>query len=205
MEIPVAVDTERFKRPGPYKPDGNVVAIGRLVEKKGFSTLIQAFSSVQNESSVQGRSLILVGDGPLKETLQRQARNLAARVEFLGSQPHELMPELLWRSSLFALTPQIAADGDRDGRPTVLIEAMAAGLPVLSTAIPGIDDLITPANGHLAHPDDVQSVSDGLIKLLASSPNEREALGVHGLETSAPYSRAAVSKAILNRFIAAGQ
>ncbi|MEI7559140.1 MAG: glycosyltransferase [Actinomycetes bacterium] len=205
VEIPVAVDTERFRQPGSYSPDGNVVAIGRLIEKKGFSTLIEAFANVQNSTSLQGRSLIIAGEGPLRAKLERQSRDLGARVEFLGSQPHERMADLLWAASLFALTPQIAADGDRDGRPTVLIEAMAAGIPVLSTSIPGIDDLINPANGTLARAGDIKSVSDGLVKLLALSPRDLEALGAGGLATSAPYSRAAVAKAMLKHFSAPGQ
>ncbi|MEI7889283.1 MAG: glycosyltransferase, partial [Actinomycetes bacterium] len=200
IEIPVAVDTEQFASPSPYRADGDVISIGRLVEKKGFSTLISAFASVQDSEPLSGRSLIVIGDGPLRATLEAQATQEGARVSFLGALPHDQLMKRTWPAALFALTPQIAPDGDRDGRPTVLIEALAGGLPVLSTSIPGIDDLITPAIGVLAESGSVTSVGQELVSILALPPEIRENMGRQGVAVARPYGRTSVAKSILDAF-----
>ncbi|CAB4859081.1 MAG: glycosyltransferase [Actinobacteria bacterium] len=200
IEIPVAVDTERFASPTPYRAAGDVISIGRLVEKKGFSTLISAFASVQDSESLRGRALRVIGDGPLRASLEAQATAEGARVSFLGSLPHDQLMEHVWGAALFALTPQVTADGDRDGRPTVLIEAMAAGLPVLSTSIPGIDDLVTSAIGTLAEPGNITSVGLSLVSLLGLPPETRQRMGEQGISVAIPYGRTEVAKEILEAF-----
>jgi glycosyltransferase involved in cell wall biosynthesis len=200
IEIPVAVDIDRFACPRPYQANGDVISIGRLVEKKGFATLISAFASVQDTEALAGRSLVVIGDGPLRPTLEAQAAAENARVSFLGALPHDQLMEKAWGAALFALTPEIAPDGDRDGRPTVLIEAMAAGLPIISTSISGIGDLVTPDIGVLAEAGNPTSVALGLESLLQIPSQARQQMGEQGVSLAAPYGRTAVTKRLLAAF-----
>ncbi|MCX6393400.1 MAG: glycosyltransferase [Solirubrobacterales bacterium] len=200
IEIPVAVDIDRFACPRPYQSNGDVISIGRLVEKKGFATLISAFASCQNAEALAGRSLVVIGDGPLRATLEAQAAAEKARVSFLGALPHDQLMEKAWGAALFALTPEIAPDGDRDGRPTVLIEAMAAGLPIISTSIPGIEDLVTPDIGVLAEAGNPTSVALGLESLLQIPSQTRQQMGERGISLVAPYGRRTVARGLLDAF-----
>jgi glycosyltransferase involved in cell wall biosynthesis len=80
-------------------------------------------------------------------------------------------------ADVFALTPYITEDGDRDGLPNVLVEAMACGVPVVSTAISGVLDLVTDGtNGLLAPPRDVPAIARALATLL-DDPVARESMG----------------------------
>jgi len=200
IEVPVAVDIDRFACPRPYQANGDVISIGRLVEKKGFATLISAYASVQNTEPLTGRSLVVIGDGPLRATLEALAAAEEARVSFLGALPHDQLMEKAWGAALFALPPEITPDGDRDGRPTVLIEAMAAGLPIVSTSIPGIDDLVTPDIGFLAEPGNTISVANSLESLLQLPSQTRQQMGERGVSLAAPYGRSAVAKRLLDAF-----
>lgn len=170
VEIPVAVDVDRFSTGDGARADGPIVAVGRLIEKKGFDDLIAAVAAARQ--SLGTRELLIVGDGPLRPNLERQIGELGAPVRLLGARGTADVAELMSGASFFALTPRVAADGDRDGRPAAIVEAMAAGLPILSTSLPGIADLVGPDAGLLAAPGDGQTITAAL-ETLATCPEAR--------------------------------
>lgn len=144
-----------------------VVSVGRLVEKKGFPDLLEACALVK----AAGRRfrLCLYGDGPLRDALEQQRSRLGldAEVELAGEHVHASVLAALRAADVFALTPYVTADGDRDGIPNVLVEAMATGLPVVSTRAAGVPELVSDGtNGLLAEPRDVPAIATHLVRLL---------------------------------------
>lgn len=154
-----------------------ILSIGRLVEKKGFLDLLKAFKILQ-QSDVRFRCEIY-GEGPLQEDLEAfiQSSGLSEQVKLEGARTQQQLLPIYQRASIFALTPSITADGDRDGIPNVLVEAMACGLPVVSTAVGGIPELVHHnETGLLFKPHDAESIAAGLSDLLVHD-QKRERLG----------------------------
>jgi glycosyltransferase involved in cell wall biosynthesis len=119
-----------------------VLAVGRLVEKKGFDDLIRACAVLKGRG-VAFRCAI-VGSGGERDGLASMIEelDLTDRVELAGPMPRERLIELLPRASAFAAPCVVAADGNRDGLPTVLVEAMALGVPVVASDVTGIPELV---------------------------------------------------------------
>jgi glycosyltransferase involved in cell wall biosynthesis len=175
------VDVQRF-RPAPRQGTGGavpprIVSVGRLVEKKGYADLLGACRLLKDRD--QPFRLDVYGDGPMRAQLEAEiARlDLGGEVALLGARPRgELLPALQG-ADLFALTPVVTDDGDRDGIPNVLLEAMACGLPAVTTRAGGIDEVVTHgASGLLAPPGDVDAIADHL-RLLLVDEEARRRLG----------------------------
>lgn len=118
------------------------LAVGRLVEKKGFADLLQALGRLR-DAQPRLRATI-VGDGPLRGDLEAMANSLgiAERVRFAGwLQPAEVAAAMA-EADLLAVPSVIAADGDMEGMPLVVLEAMATGLPVVGTRHSGIPEVV---------------------------------------------------------------
>lgn len=159
-------------QPGPPM----ILSIGRLIEKKGFHDLLLACEILRR----RGRyfQVEIIGTGPWEDLLQTQTKRLRLqeRVRFLGAQPQEVVRESFRRANIFALPSIISGDGDRDGIPTVLMEAMASGTPVVSTFVSGIPELIeSGSNGLLVPPNNPLLLADALDQLL-NAPELREKL-----------------------------
>jgi glycosyltransferase involved in cell wall biosynthesis len=124
----------------------------------------------------------IVGTGPLRGDLRGLADSLGIidRVTFLGARTQMTLLDEYATAQAFALAPVVTADGDRDGIPNVLTEAMASGIPVISSRISGIPELIRDGvNGVLVPPCDPRALADGLHRLLADS-SEAGRLGSAG-------------------------
>lgn len=162
------VDLEHF---APATPGGGppaVLAIGRLVEKKGFDVLLRAWPEVRR--SHPAARLTLVGGGPEEVPLRALAATLGieATIDWAGARTQEEVRGLMTRTTVFCLPCRLAADGNRDGLPTVLLEAMAAGLPCVSTRLTGIPEIIRDGeDGRLVAPDDPAALAGALSELLA--------------------------------------
>ncbi len=117
-----------------------ILTVCRLVEKKGVDTLIRAFSQLQN-ADIQ---LVIAGDGPQRHQLEKIVSETRAtdRVKFLGAVSNDHVRELLQASDIFALPCRVDQNGDKDGIPVVLMEAMACGLPVVTGDLPAIRELV---------------------------------------------------------------
>ncbi|OYV40453.1 MAG: colanic acid biosynthesis glycosyltransferase WcaL [Rhodospirillales bacterium 20-64-7] len=145
-----------------------ILSVGRLVPKKGHDTLITA-CGILRDKGVEFKCMI-VGDGPLREELAAQitALGLDAHVSLEGAMTQAKLIELYRRADLFALAPLITEDGDRDGIPNVIVEAMATNVPVVSTAISGIPEIIRDGEtGLLVPPREPAVLSEAMARLLS--------------------------------------
>lgn len=165
----VAVDVTQFTPATVAMPSLRpplVVAIGRLVAKKGFIHLVRACSRLA-QSGVNFRCWI-VGEGPERAALQAEiaALGLQSRIRLLGAQPN--VRKFLERAEVFVMPCVQEAGGDRDGIPTTLMEAMAMRVPVISTEISGIPELVQhETTGLLAPPEDPEALARAMARLLA--------------------------------------
>lgn len=144
-----------------------ILSVGRLVPKKGMRDLVTACGLLRDRG-ISFRCDI-VGEGPLREELQQHIGELRLLdiVSLLGSMTHDHLIEVYGQATLFVLAPQITENGDRDGIPNVLVEAMAAGLPVVSTTVSGIPELVEHGRtGILVQPADPAALATAIAGLL---------------------------------------
>jgi glycosyltransferase involved in cell wall biosynthesis len=146
-----------------------ILSVARLVEKKGLEDFIMAADILRRRG--HAFKVEIIGTGPLRDTLKAQAQRLGLtdRVRLAGAQAHDTVCLAYQRASVFVLPCVVASNGDRDGIPNVLLEAMASGVPVVSTPVSGIPELIeSGVNGLLVSPRDARSLADAIERLLAS-------------------------------------
>lgn len=152
-----------------------LVTVGSLIHRKGLDVLIAALGRVRRRSDVK---LLIVGEGPEKGALltQAEALGLDEQVRFLGELPPQQIPSFLSDGDVFVF-------GSRsEGRPNVVIEALASGLPVISTRLPGVDGLIHPGeNGWLVAIDDVDGLATA-IDAAIENPEVTRAMGERARE-----------------------
>jgi glycosyltransferase involved in cell wall biosynthesis len=168
-------EREESQRKGSALP--LILSVGRLVEKKGFLDLVAACSLLKREG-YRFRCEIY-GEGQLRDELRVTLHqyDLAGQVVLAGGITQQELIPALQRADIFALTPFVTEDGDRDGMPNVLMEAMACGLPVVSTTVAGVPELIEHGyNGLLAQPRDVHGIAAALAALLGDT-RARKRLG----------------------------
>jgi len=182
------LDLARFPTPGLRRParDGRdpaapvtILSVGRAVAKKGYDDLLAALARLP--ADLQWR-FVHVGGGELKGALaeQAQALGLAGRVQWLGALPQDQVLALYRQADLFVLASKIAADGDRDGLPNVLMEAQSQGLACLATRLPAIAELVADGEtGLLVPPADPAALAAALARLIAE-PALRQRLGGAG-------------------------
>lgn len=159
------------------RPVLRLLAVGRLRPKKGFATLLQACALLRDRG-VAARCEI-VGYGEQREQLEAMIRELQleARVELRGKMSHRELIEVYRQADVFVAPCEIAADGDRDGIPNVLLEAMSMRLAVVSTPVSGIPEIVRDGfNGLLVPPSDAATLAAALEKLSAD-PALRYRLG----------------------------
>jgi colanic acid/amylovoran biosynthesis glycosyltransferase len=163
------VDLDRFRPDAEPREPGLVLHVGRLVEKKGTKVLIEAVAGIA------GATLAIVGDGPLRAALERQARELGNRVRFLGALPSDEVANWMRRASVLAAPSVTAADGDAEGLPNVVVEAAASGLPVVGTNHSGIPEAIEDrVSGFLVPEGDAGALAARLADLLGSEQLRRQ-------------------------------
>lgn len=163
------VDLDRFSPDGMAREPGLVLHVGRLVEKKGTKVLIEALAEVADTK------LIVIGDGPLRTALERQAQELGDRVRFLGELPSEEVAKWMRRASVLAAPSLTAADEDAEGLPNVVVEAAASGLPVVGTRHSGIPEAVEDGtSGFLVPEGNAGALAARLAELLGSESLRRE-------------------------------
>jgi colanic acid/amylovoran biosynthesis glycosyltransferase len=168
--VPLGVDLDVVKRGGPYDPDGPVVAVGRLVEHKGFADLAVVASDV-------GREVVIAGDGPERSQLQQlggESLKLPGPVA-----PREAL-SLLEGAAVVCAPSVIAPDGSRDGIPMVVKEALALGVPVVASDAVGNPEVVDADRGALFPVGERSALLEALRTLLARPPAERETMGRAG-------------------------
>jgi glycosyltransferase involved in cell wall biosynthesis len=151
-----------------------ILFLGRLVEKKGLQYLLPAYAAARAD---MGDSLLVVaGDGPMLDDLQRQAAQLGLgeEVHFAGFVSGAAKADLLRRADLFVVPSIIAASGDAEGLPVSLLEGLAYGKLCIATAESGADDIIVnDTNGFLIPQQDVEALSAALVQAAKLAPERR--------------------------------
>jgi glycosyltransferase involved in cell wall biosynthesis len=161
------VDLTRLPWHGLDGRDGHVLCVASLHAKKGHADLIEAFALLAGRSP--GVGLELIGDGPERQGIQLRARDrgVEERVELLGARPAAFVRERLRRARVFALPSVRLASGRMEGIPVALMEAMAAGVPVVATRLSGIPELVQDGvTGLLVEPHDPDALAAALERLL---------------------------------------
>jgi glycosyltransferase involved in cell wall biosynthesis len=152
-----------------------LVSVGRLIEKKGYQDLLKALGELPR--AMRWR-LVHIGDGPMAAPLRQQAAaaGIAHRIEWRGPADQTEVIAALREGDVFVLAPRIAADGDRDGLPNVLLEAASQKLPIVSTELSGIPEFVEHMKtGVLVRPNAPRMLAEALMNV-ARDPDLRETL-----------------------------
>jgi glycosyltransferase involved in cell wall biosynthesis len=160
-----------------------LLAVGQLKEKKGFSYLIEACFILKRQGV--NFNCEIIGEGPLRDELTARIGELSLEgcLTLSGALPHNEIIRKYQEADIFVLPAVLGADGDRDGIPNVIIEAMAMGLAVVSTHHSGIPEVIQAGyNGLLATPADAPALAAELDRL-AKNPALRRELGKQARRT----------------------
>ena len=185
---PMGVDTAWLKAAAGSKlirRPNSLAFVGRLVEKKGLGVLLEALQiGLDPDAKTKHRlpanvTLRVIGDGPLRVELQRQALALGLPVEFLGQQSQAAVAELLADSEVFVLPSVPAKSGDQDGLPVSLLEAAAAGCMPVASNLPGIDAVVIDGeNGLLVNAGNPRQLAKALATALAQPGFRATAVGL---------------------------
>jgi glycosyltransferase involved in cell wall biosynthesis len=172
------IDIRRFVPPEPaLRRPGRILAVGRFESVKGYPNLIRACEILRREGVDFHCCIIGTGDEYDLVTEMVRARGLADRVSLPGAMPQERLLPYYHESTIFTLPCIPADDGRHDGIPNVIAEAMATGLPVVSTTIGGIPELVREGvEGFLVTPGSVDELAAALLRLLRDQPL-RERMG----------------------------
>lgn len=163
------VDLLRNSSPNTQERNGHIraLAVGRLVEKKGLDTFVDACGILQRRK-VNFEAVIVGENGDAKEKIARtiSENHLTDKVKLAGSMKQAELFEEYRRADVFCLPCRILENGDRDGIPNVMIEAMSCGVPVVTTNISGIPEVIEDGrNGLLVQPNDAMALANSLEKI----------------------------------------
>jgi glycosyltransferase involved in cell wall biosynthesis len=161
----IGIDRTMFQ-PFPQSGEKLVLFVGRLVAKKGCIHLLRAMQEVQRQEPAA--RLAVIGDGPLRESLQRSAAELNVTCEFLGAQPASSVLQWMRRARLLCMPSMTAPDGDSEGLGMVMLEAQATGRPIVGFRTGGIPEAISEGvTGLLAAPGNDQELAAHLLRMLA--------------------------------------
>lgn len=180
-----------------------ILSVGQLQERKGLGYLVEA-CGILRDRGIQFECRI-IGEGPLRPILQEQIHQLGLEdsVLLVGALPHEEVIIQYQEATVFALPAILGKDGDRDGIPNVILEALSMGLPVVSTAHSGIPEVIEEGvDGLLVPPEDAQALSSALERLI-SDPEMRNAFGKAGRQIVADrFNPEKNARRLLEAFVA---
>ncbi|MFL5886403.1 MAG: glycosyltransferase [Thermoleophilaceae bacterium] len=194
-KIAMGVDASFFSRRTPHPGGRTVLAVGRLVEKKGFRHLIEAARIADVER------VVITGAGRLEPELRALAEG--APVELVGPRDADGVRSLMEEADIFVAPSVIAADGDRDSIPVVVREALAMELPVVASEVAGLPEVVRPEWGRLVPPADPAALAAALDSLLALPVDVRVEMGRLGrrfvMETADPDREAARLAALIDK------
>jgi glycosyltransferase involved in cell wall biosynthesis len=169
-----SVDLAAFPRRLNEPNEPLILSVGRLVEKKGFADLIKACRLLKDWGV--NFNCEIVGSGPLGASLADSIAklDLEKTVKLRGQRPHQELGNHYLKAMVFVLPCVVAANGDRDILPNVLKEAMAVGVPVVTTQMEGIEELVTHnETGLLTNPGDIEGLAKSLQRLLTDTQLRR--------------------------------
>ena len=164
------LDLNRFRYRAPDVRPPRIVAVGRLVEKKGFDVLVEACALLKTDG--YSFSCEIIGSGEKEAALREQIERLdvGGLVGLKGPRPQADVVEHVQEAAVLAAPCVVGQDGNRDGLPTVLLEAMALGTPCVSTDVTGIPEVIRDGETGLCVPQhDAKALAEALARLLSDS------------------------------------
>jgi colanic acid/amylovoran biosynthesis glycosyltransferase len=164
------LDLQRFTYTPPVDRAPRIVAVGRMVAKKGLSDLVRACALLRERGIVFTCDLIGSGDEALRLQQLITQHALETHIHLPGPQPQEQVINAIRTAAVFAAPSIVADDGDRDGLPTVLLESMALGTPVISTDIVGIPEIVRHDDTGLLIPERNPAALAGALQVLLQSP-----------------------------------
>lgn len=173
------VDLAQFDAPEQRVPAPRlrILSVGRLVEKKGHEHLVRACAGL----AARGVAFEchIVGDGPLRGRLEDLVAelDLEDRVRLHGAQAQPTVLAMLREADVFVLACVVASTGDRDAMPVAIAEAMAMRLPVVSTTIVGIGEMVRPGTGFLVPPAEPTELADAIHRIDLLGPDGRAQMG----------------------------
>ena len=162
------LDAAAWRTDAPRGREPVVLMVARLVEKKGAPVLLAAMKSLRDRGRTDLRCVIL-GDGPLRPRLEGLCRELRleAAVRLQGWATQEAVRDWMGRAAVLAVPSVVAADGDRDGLPNVILEAAAAGLPIVASGVGGIGEFVShESTGLLVAPADPGALAGAIGRAL---------------------------------------
>lgn len=187
--IHCGVDLDRFvflsplERDRPLDSKLRILSVGNLVQKKGHQYLIRACKLLLEEG--YSFECTIIGEGPLRNDLSRLIKSVGLQdhVRLIGARKHPEIDESYYNHDLFVLASEVAETGDQDGIPVVLMEASAAGLPIISTKISGIPEIVKDkSTGYLVTPGDVPAIARAILDLRSNvATRARLAKNAHNL------------------------
>jgi glycosyltransferase involved in cell wall biosynthesis len=176
------LDFSNFVRADFAATTPSIISIGRLIEKKGFADLIQACQLLKERK--RDFYCEIIGEGPLEAALNAQieAGGLRSRVKLIGPQSQEQIVQVLAAATVFVLPCTTEAAGGTDNLPTVIMEAMAAGLPVISTPLAGIPEMVeADVTGELISPGEPKALAAAIDRFI-TDPERARRFGDRGRE-----------------------
>lgn len=160
------IDLTRFGYAPPKPSDTGILAVGRLVEKKGFHILLEAISLMRERGETPHCTIIGAGEEEADLRAQITASNLSDAVTMAGPMPQPQVIAAMQDAAVIACPCVVGRDGNRDGLPTVLLEAMALGTPCVATAVTGIPELVrTEKTGLCVAEGDPMALADALSRM----------------------------------------
>jgi colanic acid/amylovoran biosynthesis glycosyltransferase len=182
VRIACGTNPDQFTpRPKTEPSNGRLLFVGRLVAQKGIDDLMSALGML---GSHRVPDLDIVGDGPLRDALQEAAKTLMHRtgrtIRFLGGQDEAWLRAHCPSYMAMVLPFKTAPDGSRDTGPLVIKEAMAMGLPVISTTYMGVKETVTPETGVLVPPNAPAALAKAIRTMTRMNDAERRAMGAAG-------------------------
>jgi colanic acid/amylovoran biosynthesis glycosyltransferase len=178
------IDLAQFTPAEPGVQPVRIISVGRLIPKKGYGDLIEACGLLYKQG-LDFRCTI-IGGGPEHLPLRQliEARSLDQMIELVGPKSQTEIVELLAQSQIFVFPARRDEAGDQDNLPTVLIEAMAGGLPIVTSSLAGIPEIITDQINGILVPQRAPEALASAIRSLLLDPKKREKLGASGLSTA---------------------
>lgn len=164
--IPLSEWPFRYLRKKAGNKEISVLTVGRLVEKKGYYYMCEVIRMLRDKG--KDVKWTIAGEGCEKQRILKRLEELGItdNTEFTGWVSSGKLRELYGRCDVLAQPSVIATDGDRDGIPNVIIEAMASGIPVVSSDISGIGEIINSENGILVAEKDPPAIANGILNLI---------------------------------------